>query len=107
MLDAIPNGAGGTLLDSTALVWLGELSDGNHGHKPVHYVIVGGANGQFKTGRYLRYPESLTVGGRRMGKGHNHMLVSLARAMGVDTEAIGARNLGGVNLTGPLTELAG
>jgi hypothetical protein len=98
LLDAVPNGEGGTLLDSTALVWTGELSEGyTHGHHPVPIVILGGANGAFRTGRYLhvaqnlRYPASAPsyTDNRRVGLPHNHLLVSLAQAMGVNTDRVG------------------
>jgi hypothetical protein len=98
-LDRIPNGSGGTLLDSSALLWTGEIANGGHGHSPAHIVILGGGGGRFKTGRYVYFPW-----GKR---GHNHVLVSLAQMMGVQTNTVGVSSVDAVSTSGPLAELAG
>jgi hypothetical protein len=46
----------GTLLDHAALVYGATLSDGNHHlHYDVPTILAGGANGQIKGGRHIRY----------------------------------------------------
>lgn len=116
-LDAMPNGAGGTLLDSSVLFWGSELADGNHAHAPWPAILVGGANGAFRTGQYhffpneLRFPASAPsyTDDRRVGKPHNHLLVSLAQAMGVSIDRVGLASIQGkdgpVSLEGRLEVL--
>ena len=102
-LDSMPNGAGGTLLDSTVLFWGSELANGNHAHAPWPAILVGRANGAFKTGMYhyvpptLRYPASAPAytDNQRVGTPHNHLLVSLAQAMGLDVDSVGLASLQG------------
>jgi hypothetical protein len=98
-LDGISNGAGGTLLDSATLMWTGEIANGGHSHSKNHFVLLGGGGGAFKTGRYIYFPGQ--------GRPHNHLLVSLARMMGMDTNRIGVATARNTNTTGPLVELGG
>lgn len=92
-LKSVPEGDG-TLLDHTVVVWCNELGKGNsHTRNNVPYVMAGGANGFFKTGRYLRYDNDP----------HNNFLVSLCQSMGVQTDTFGNPSY----CTGPLQGLRG
>ncbi len=54
-LDAVPE-AGGTLLDNTAVVWLGELASGLHDFHPWPVVVAGGGCGalpSLRAGRHV------------------------------------------------------
>jgi hypothetical protein len=115
-LDAIPEG-NGTLLDSCAVLWVGELADGTHHFRPWPVVIGGGA---MRGGRYVYLPAETpnpspydTYPGwdPLVGPPHNKMWVSVARAVGADIDQVGDTALtcvGGevVDCTGPLAELA-
>lgn len=110
-LDGVPE-AGGTLLDNTAVVWVGELASGLHDFHPWPVVMAGGACGSFPVGRYLHYaqdttsPQSITP--TRIGAPHNRFLVSLCQGFGLsDVDRVGHRQarsyLGdSIDLTGPL-----
>jgi hypothetical protein len=51
MLDGIKQADGSTLLDSSAAVWVNEMSDGNaHNLNNLPIIHAGGLNGYFKTG---------------------------------------------------------
>lgn len=117
-LDAIPE-ANGTLLDNTIVLMISELSDGGHGHDPLPVVMIGGGN-RFRTGRYLHYArETLTTtlaswvsDDELIGLPHNHLLVSIAQALGVQTDTIGDPSIQpkktsapAIDLRGPLVEL--
>jgi hypothetical protein len=89
-LDAISDG-GGTLLDSTAVVWMHEQSNGgSHSRNDMPYVLAGSCGGYFGTGRCLHLG----------GKPHNNLLISLANAMDVPLTSFGDGNS-----SGPLEEL--
>jgi hypothetical protein len=92
-LDAVPEVGGGTMLDSTVLLWGNELGKGdNHTYKDIPWVVAGGG-GHFNTGRYLQYKD----------QSHNNLLVSLCHAMGMsDVTTFGIPEL----CTGPLSGLA-
>jgi len=97
-LAAIPEG-NGTVLDHTLIFWTNE-NGGVHAMNNIPMVLLGGANGAFKMGRYLRYsleicdncasettcgcstPPTFTP--------HNQLLVSLANAFpGVNINSYG------------------
>ena len=79
LLDAIPEGDG-TVLDHTLVVWGSEIGRGwDHSFDLVPFVVAGGGNGAWPTGRFL------DAGGVE----HNRLLVSIARAMGVDIDTFG------------------
>jgi hypothetical protein len=70
----------GTLLDNSVVVWCNELAKGNaHNHRDVPFVLAGTCGGALRTGRHVQYA----------GAWHNDLLVSLARAMGVDITTFG------------------
>jgi Protein of unknown function (DUF1552) len=91
-LDAVQEVGGGTMLDSTVLLWGNELGVGNnHTYQNIPWVLAGGG-GYFKTGRYLQYKD----------QPHNDLLVSICNAMGLaDVTTFGIPEL----CTGPLTGL--
>lgn len=91
-LAVIPEGDG-TVLDHTVILWCNELSKPNvHSRRDMPFVLLGGAAGAFRTGRYLRYP----------GVAHNDLLVSILHAFGADVTTFGDPRF----CTGPLPGLA-
>ena len=76
----------GSVLDNTLILWASECAQTYNGDphdlENVGFAVIGGAQGYFKTGQYLKFPA-----GDRYS--HNRLLVSLAQYMGVQTEAIG------------------
>lgn len=117
-LAAIPEN-GGTMLDNTLVMWANEFSIGQHKFNRWPIVLAGSAGGAFRTGRYLRWasrtptpdPNPNWAGMEQtVGPPHNRLLVSIARAFGINTNQIGqasVRTVAGVNidLTGPLDRL--
>lgn len=112
-LEAIPE-AGGSVMDSTLIVWGSELGDGWHSLEKYCVSMLGGA-WAFSTGRYHHFPWNRTpivmqaYGGPTTGAGqpHQHLLVSVAQAMGLSVDHVGMREVRNregalVNLTGPL-----
>ncbi|MBM75066.1 MAG: Tat (twin-arginine translocation) pathway signal sequence domain protein [Proteobacteria bacterium] len=78
---------GGSLLDTTLVVWAQELGDGRmHTCTDVPFVLAGG--GAFETGRFL------DVGSTN----HCHLLISIAQAFGLDLDTFGDPQAG----SGPL-----
>ena len=83
---------GGSLLDSTVVLWAKELGDGRlHTCEGVPFVIAGNGGGAFRTGRYV------DCGGQY----HSRLLVSICQAMGLTNETFGDPAAG----TGGLEEL--
>ena len=96
-LKAIPDGDG-TLLDSTLIVLMDEISHGSHGHDQWPVVMLGGFGGAFRMGRYLRYPRvnpapAFNGSGAYAGVPHNHLLVSICRAMGLPLDHMGIQSV--------------
>ncbi len=84
-LDAIPEGDG-TVLDHTCILWINEHGDAqNHGYANVPLMLIGGANGYFRTGRYLTYDSAP----------HNQLLVSVLNAFGLADQSYGSSNYSG------------
>ncbi len=76
-LDGLPDPEGGTLLDSTLVLWAKELGDGRmHTCESVPWVLAGGG---LRTGRYLQ------LGGAH----HAQVLVSICRRFGLTNETFG------------------
>jgi hypothetical protein len=116
LLDSIPE-AGGTLLDSCAVVWCGELADGDHNYHTWPAVVAGGA---MRGGRYVRmepntpnpsvatnFPNYVPL----IGAPHNRFWVSVANAVGADVDTLGDAELTTpsgerIDCSGPLPELA-
>ena len=120
-LEAVPDAGGGSLMDNTLIVWGSELGDGWHGYSRYCPVLIGGS-WAFKTGRYLywphetpaemRVPSQVLTGGvtRFSGIPHQRMLVSAARAMGLDVDHVGLARVRAqrgdfIDLHGPLPGL--
>ena len=120
-LETIPDPGGQSVMDNTLIVWGSELGDGWHGY--CHYcpVLIGG-DWAFRTGRYLYWPHEtpaemrvpsrvLTGGATRFsGLPHQHLLVSVAGAMGLDVDHVGLRHARGqrgdfIDVSGPLPGL--
>ncbi|HEY0707755.1 MAG TPA: DUF1552 domain-containing protein [Polyangia bacterium] len=93
-LAATPDPEGGTLFDSTLVLWGNELGEGNtHTYKNIPWVLAGGGNSFFKMGRYLQYKDV----------SHCNLLLSVCHAMGLgDVTTFGVPEL----CTGPLPGLA-
>jgi hypothetical protein len=92
-LDAVPEG-NGTMLDNTVILWCNELGKGNaHTRSNMHWLLAGGAGGYFKTGRFLQFN----------GDSHSNLLVSIANAMGIQTNSFGDP----AYCTGPMAGLTG
>jgi hypothetical protein len=88
-LQATPDGDG-SLLDHSALVYGSSISDGNrHTHHDLPIVVVGGANGQLKGGRHIRYPQDTPL---------NNLLLNLLAKAGVQVDTFG-------DSTGPLPHI--
>jgi hypothetical protein len=112
-LDAVPESTG-TLLDNTIILWVSELAHGGHGHDPLPVVILGGGN-RFRTGRYLHHARATLTTTRaswidentRIGLPHNHLLVSVAQAMGLDVDTIGDPSIQPKKTSAPAIDLRG
>ena len=80
---------GGSMLDSTVVLWAKELGDGrDHTCTDVPWVIAGSADGFFTTGRYLN------LGGAT----HDGVLTSITNAFGMELESFGAGSHGPVGV---------
>ncbi len=113
-----PDGEG-NLLDSTLIVLMDEISHGSHGHDQWPVVLVGGFGGEFRTGRYVRFPRNnpspgINDMGPWVGQPHNQLLISILQGFGVEIDnldidavyARGGRRSGQrISLTGRLHEL--
>jgi hypothetical protein len=91
-LAATPEADGsGSLLDTSTVIWVKELGDGRlHDYKSVPYVIAGGGNGYWKSGRYVQLN----------AVPHQKLLVTLCQSMGVAVDHFGADDI-----TGALSEV--
>jgi len=88
-LKAIPDGDG-TLLDNTLLLYGSGMGNGDlHEHVPVPALVAGGAWGQLKGGRHIRYEKETPMA---------NLLVSILEKTGLEVESIG-------DSTGRLSEL--
>lgn len=115
-LASTPDVDGRSVMDNTLIVWGNELGDGWHSYHQWCPVLIGG-DWYFEPGMYHHWPtgqspvEMLTsTGMQRSGIPHHHLLVSVARAMGLDVDSIGltsARSADGdtVDFRGEIAEL--
>jgi hypothetical protein len=117
-LRAVPEGDG-TLLDHTLIVVMDEISHGSHGHDQWPVVMIGGFGGEFRTGRYIRFPRNnpdpgINSMGGWVGQPHNQLLISILQGMGMEIDDLGIDGVyarGGresgrrISLTGRLHEL--
>lgn len=85
-LDAAKDAAGKSLLESGAIAWFNELSNGPaHTHEDKTHTIIGSLGGYFKQGQAVQYPK---------GTPHNVLLTAIAQAMGMQTEHYGGADAG-------------
>ena len=117
-LSEIPDVDGRSVMDNTLIVWGSDLADGWHGYQHYCPVLIGG-DWHFETGQYHFWPHETPIDiltrtgyASLSGRPHQHLLVSLAQAMGMDTDQIGAGYLISqqghvVDTRGPLQELRG
>lgn len=100
LLESTPDPDGGSLMDRTLIVWGGELGNGWHAYDDYCALTVGGG-WHFTEGRYLHWPAETTpvemlraTGGTRMsGLPHQHLLVDVVNAMGVEVDHVGVHTL--------------
>ena len=83
-LEALPDPeTGGTMLDTTVVLWVQELGDGRmHQCVDVPWVLAGG-DGFFTTNRYLQLDTT-----------HDAVLTSVANSLGVDIPSFGTGTAG-------------
>ena len=116
LLSSLPDTDGRTIMDNTMIVWGSEMADGWHGYRHYCPLVIGG-DWYFRTGRYIHWPHETPVEMLKppelpdpiliTGKPHQHLLVSIANAMGVNTNQVGLSEVQSQNgtfldLTGPL-----
>jgi hypothetical protein len=71
----------GTLLDHCQILYGSSISDGNaHTHHDLPLILAGGAAGQIKSGRHIRYPKETPM---------NNMLLTMLDQAGVHAEKLG------------------
>jgi hypothetical protein len=79
-LQSTPDGDG-SLLDHSMILYGSSISDGNaHTHHDLPLVLVGGAAGQLKCGRHIRYPKETPM---------NNLLLAMLDKAGVQAEHLG------------------
>jgi hypothetical protein len=79
-LQATPDGDG-TLLDHSMVLYGSAMSDGNkHNHDPLPVLVAGGASGQLKGGRHLRFAKHTTM---------SNLLLSMLDKLGVPLNSFG------------------
>jgi hypothetical protein len=89
LLDALKTqtDADGALLDSSVVLWVNELSDGDtHNRRDLGWVIAGKGNGAIKTGRSVQYRNTTT----------NQLFASLMTMFGAPTQGFGDPQFKGV-----------
>ena len=93
-MDSVVEGNGRTLLDNSVVIWTSEISTGwSHNRRDMPYVLAGGCQGFFDTGRCIKYTGD---------PAHNRLLLSLLAAMDAPAQTFGtAEYCAG----GPLSEL--
>jgi hypothetical protein len=117
-LKAIPEG-NGSVFDNTIVYYLNEISHGGHSHIGYTGTVIAGANTGMRRGFYQyfgnRWPTPLLLWQPEdpIGLPNNRLLVTLAQAMGMDTDTIGSASYPGwigstqyeVDLRGPIPQL--
>ncbi|MCA9614594.1 MAG: DUF1552 domain-containing protein [Polyangiales bacterium] len=116
MLESRLEPDGTTLLDNTIVVLCSELSEGSHDLTRLPWHVIGDAQGQWRTGRYLQFPRLIWRGRgegtyaprsewqqyNQHGRAHNDLFVSLLNAFGAETDTFGEASV----CTGPIAEFA-
>lgn len=88
LLDALKaeNEGDGSVLDSSVVLWVNELSDGDvHNRRDLGWIIAGKGNGAIRTGRSVRYTNTTT----------NRLFASLLTMFGAPTDSFGAPQFSG------------
>jgi hypothetical protein len=105
-LNGIAGANSGTLLDQSVVCWGNELDMGAaHNHDATPFVLVGGANGQLKTGNLATFPLDVADGDEKIAakndRSHNDLLLTLAKVMGTPLSTFGEPSY----CTGPIAEI--
>ncbi|HEY4187122.1 MAG TPA: DUF1552 domain-containing protein [Polyangia bacterium] len=105
-LNGLTGAGSGSLLDQSVICWGNELDMGAaHNHDDTPFMLVGGANGQLKTGQMINFSLDLTDGSEAVAatkdRSHNDLLLTLAQVMGTPMSKFGESTY----CTGPLTEV--
>jgi hypothetical protein len=99
------NSGGKKLLDQSIICWGSEIALGAaHSHNNAPFVLVGGGGGKLKTNQCVRLPAKYGPDQSTaavVDRSHNDLLITLARAMGIDMTTFGDPSL----CTGPITQL--
>ncbi|HXI54561.1 MAG TPA: DUF1552 domain-containing protein [Polyangia bacterium] len=90
----------GTLLDNTLIVWTTDFGNEVHGGVNVPYVLLGGAQGKLRMGRYLNAstgPLNDSYPGNAINTyaPTNQLLVSIMNACGIAGNTFGSTEFGG------------
>ncbi len=112
---------GGSLMDNTLVLYVNDISHGNHGHEQIIGLLFGAGGGMVKPGRYIKYPQNYpnpylrNYNNEFTGVPYSHLLVSLCQGMGLDLGYIGQSSIAGsapharvsktISLTGGLPRL--
>jgi hypothetical protein len=79
-LQSTPDGDG-SLLDHSMFLYGSSINDGNaHTHHDLPLVLAGGASGQLKGGRHIRYPQETPM---------NNLLLAMLDKAGIPAEHLG------------------
>lgn len=112
---------GGSLMDNTLVLYVNDISNGNHGHEQIIATLFGAGGGMVKPGRYIKYPQNTPNPYLRnylnefTGVPYSHLLISMCQGMGLDLNHIGLTSIAGnaphaktsktISLTGGLPRL--
>ena len=101
-LAAIPEADGTTALDHTLIVWGTSMSDGAvHSNRNAPFVLLGGGATNLKMGHYFNFGNWPAPKGKKEdhdGRPHNHLLVTILHALGVDVDHFGSDDIPAGNL---------
>jgi hypothetical protein len=104
-LNGLTGTGGSTLLDQSVICWSSELDMGAaHNHDNTPFLLVGGANGQLKTGQMVTFPLDLSgnsAAAAKTDRSHNDLLLTLAKVMGTPMTTFGEPTY----CTGPITQI--
>ncbi len=105
LLADIPEADGTTALDNTLIVWGTSMSDGAaHSSRNTPFVLLGGGATNLNMGRYFNFGNwpAQNKGADHDGKPHNHLLVTLLHAMGIEATHFGSEDIPSGNLDSDL-----
>jgi hypothetical protein len=106
-LNGLTGANSGSLLDQSVICWSSELDMGAaHNHDNTPFLLVGGANGQLKTGQMVTFPLDQSgnpTTAAKTDRAHNDLLLTLAQVMGASPSS---GTFGEAALcTGPITQI--